>query len=242
MMKRRLFTTLPFLGLGCASMSEKAEGAGGFVVDDAIPDVRPKLLLNYSLGSPTFRFKATFDSLSLQKEVLLAEGASVKVNGIRLQQGSPDLKGVYAENIKFSEVIVIEIIRPGTLTQVFELSIPIFKVVNYPKLYKYPEDLTLLLMTPLKAKDIKSVEDRFSGTIYRGLSTAFPFTEKSLPTSEMPALVMKPIFSNSSGSFKNAKLELQRLQRVALREVTTAYPQGWIVMTVADQFLIDVAA
>jgi hypothetical protein len=241
-MKRRIFTTLPFLGLGCASMSDKAESAGGFVVDDAIADVRPKLLLNHDLGSPTFRFKAAFDSLSLQKEVLLGQGGYVKVNGVRLAEDAAEPRGVYVATIDADKTIRIEIFRPSTGVVAFEVALPIFKIVEHPKTYKYPNDLQLVLKPPLAARSTKTIEDRFIATIYRGTSAAFPFSERATVDGENPVVSLKPMFSNTSGAFNDARTRVQRSQRVALRDVTTAYPQGWIVMTVVNQLTIDVVA
>ena len=216
--------------------------AQGFAQDDGVLELRPQVLINYILDESTMRVKASFDSLTLKRQVLLGPGGRISVNGVRLTLGGAEPTGVYWGHVPLGDgQLNFELVRSATVQSSFSVRLPTYRFVEYPKTFRYPENLTFRLATPVVFPVRKAVEDDFWMRIRSNQSVIFSFDQGAPLTTESSVVVLRPIRTPFvPSSLPKVTAYFSRNQRLALSDLAVEYRAGWIVMTVAHEFLIDV--
>jgi hypothetical protein len=242
MMKRRRFGALTLSATGsllpwpgCAWARED------YVTDDGVMEIRPQFLVNYRLGERTMRVKGLCDSLALRKVVMLGPNGQMRVNGVRLTREDGQEWYEYGATVPAeSPTLRFELIRTSDRRTTVEIALPTYRIAEYPKTFKYPEHLILRMATPLNVPAQPVVQDDFGMDIQSAGSAICAFVQHKEATHADPTLVLRPIRTKIYSFPSGATAKLIRLQRTALKDVTTDYPAGWVVVTVSHQFPIDV--
>jgi hypothetical protein len=240
MMKRRRFTALTLTATGAVlPWPRRALAQENYVTDDGVMEIRPDFLVNYTLGERTMRVKGGCDSTELRKVVLLGPQGEMRVNGVKLARG--DNWYEYEAMVPAdSPTLRFELIRTRERRMSVEIALPTYRIAEYPKTFRYPEHLTLRMVTPLNVPAQPVVQDKFSMDISSGGSSICSFLQHKEGTNTDPTLVLRPIYTKIYSFPAGATAKLTRLQRTALKDVTTDYRTGWVLITVSHQFPIDV--
>jgi hypothetical protein len=240
MMQRRRFGALTLSATGSLlPWPGRAWAREDYVTDDGVMEIQPKFLVNYRLGERTMRVKGGCDSLELRKVVLLGPRGEMRVNGVKLMRGENWYEYSAAVPAE-SPTLRFELIRTTDRRMTVEIALPTYRIAEYPKTFKYPEHLTLRMATPLNVPAHPVVKDDFGMRIESGGSVICAFVQHKEATQTDPTLVLEPIRTKIYSFPSGATARLIRLQRTALKDVTTDYPTGWVVVTVSHEFPIDV--
>jgi hypothetical protein len=241
MMTRRKISALPLLAFGGLHTVERAVASDDIVVDDGAIDLRPQFLVNYVLGKPTMRVQCHFDSLALKKVVQLGPDGFVSINGTSLVAVKNTKSRKYEAQIPADKnTLEIKITRTRELSTTFDIVVPKFTITSHPKVYKNPDDLKITLAQQAADAPYRSVEDHFWMDIKHPRSTIVALREARGPTKSDHTLLLRSIGLPFVGPYQGAVAMLVRHNRVALKDVTADYKSGWIVLTVEQEFPIDV--
>jgi hypothetical protein len=243
MINRRQFSLASAYNFGVWSVGGPmpTKASTNTVIDNNSIVVAPHGLVNYDLGEKTARVKMGFHSNEQRKIVKLNPSGKVIVNGIELLVNQEeDLNGYTALVPIHDGVLYFEIRRSATAVTRFNVVLPLYKVIEFPKQYIYPDLLKFRIEKPFPNLDYKLIENDFSMGIKSERLEIYSFVQKPNNTSQGLDFEMKPIRTTPIVvPVKTAIANIFRYQRVGLADLTKDYSSGWIVMTVAQKVPIE---
>jgi hypothetical protein len=239
-MNRRRFG----LSLASTALSLSKHGAAQardpHPIDDGQVELAIECVINHTLGAKFVRVLFSLQSNAFPKELLLFTEGSILVNGVNLELVKDNKGAAYVSQIPFTgRNLNVEFKRSRSKTYVYTIELPIFTVAQYPKTYQVPDPISFRMTTPYVEASRIVLKDVYGLDIYSA-DRIVPFVPQKLPSNENPEAsfsVFNRIKSITPGLYPT---RLYRQQRIPMSEISSDFSRGHTVMSIRDEFKIEV--